>query len=176
MADIKLRLAVMKPESNLENHIRWFEYIAGRAFIIDWYQAVERPGFLQTLVDSARKIVEEDIYSKNTTAGTGRIKDSFTGVNERNEQGTNLIVYSDPSVAPSKGPFRSGVPGAFSYAAFFEDSKFNTFLPPQDDPHDSRRFRPFYFSMQLAQSKLSNEGVVRRIFQMIRKHMPRIGN
>jgi hypothetical protein len=176
-ADLKLKLQILRRETNLHSHIRWIEYIAGREFLADWYKLIERPSFLLELVNSAKQIVEEDIYNRYQGPETGRIKASFVGINQRTSTGTNLVVYSDPSVAPAKGPFRSGgVPGEFSYAAFFEDAKFNTFLPPQDDPHDVRRFRPFYFSMQLAQSRISNERSVRQTFQLIRKRMPRVGN
>lgn len=172
-ADLTLKLQILRRETNLHSHIRWIEYIAGREFIVEWYKAMEQPGFLQNLINSARQIVEEDIYARYQGPETGNIKASFVGINQRTSAGTNQIVYSDPSIATAKGPMAGGIPSQFSYAAFFEDSKFNTFLPPKDDVHDVRRFRPFYFSMQLAQTRLSVDHAVRKTNQLIRKRMPR---
>lgn len=170
MADIGLKLQVMRRESNLAGHIRWFEYLASENFVTDWYKAVGQEGFLERLVESARQIVQTDIYNVYSGyQGDGNIKASMTGERQSSTEGQTLIVYSDPSVAQAKQY------PTFSYAAFFEEPKFRSFLPPDDDPHDVRKFRPFYFAMQLAQSRLSNEGVVQRLFTIIRRHMPRVG-
>jgi len=168
-ANIGLKIAVMRRESNIAEHIRWFEYLASEKFVTDWYKATGQPGFLEELVQSAKAIVETDIYNRYKGPDTGNIRDSFTGQKVTSKEEQALIVYSDPSVAEAWGNPQ------WSYAAFFEDPGFNTFIPPDDDPHDVRRFRPFYFSMCLEQSRLSNAGVVRRLFTIIRKHMPRKG-
>lgn len=173
-ANLKLHFSVNQRESNLAGHIRWLEYLAGPEFIVDWRRSMQTQGRLKQLVDSAKGIVEEDIYSKNTTDGTGSIKASVTG-KYVSGQGVDAVVYLDPSVAPSKGPFAGGVPGDFNYAAFFEEPhKFNSFIPDRFDPHDSRRFRPFYFDMQLAQSRISNEIGMSQLLKTIRKRMPRV--
>lgn len=170
-ADLKLAIRLVKSQSNLEAHIKWVEYIAGTQFKEDWKASMQSPGHLKQLVDSARSIVETDIYAFGRK--TGNIKESFTGKVLTSDKGVTLAVYSDPSIAPSKGPFKSGNPSDFSYAAFFEDPKFNTFLPPKDNPIDRRRFRPFFLHMSLEHSRITNEIGASRIFNLLRKRMPK---
>ena len=177
-AEIPLRFLLLKTESNFHNHLRWLSYLAGEEFATDWEHSLQTGGNMQKMIAEARAIVEEDIYAYNTTSGTGRIKESITGFFGEGDDyrpGPTAYVYSDPSVAPSKGPFESGGdPSRFSYAAFFEDPEFNSFIPPREEPFDSRRYRPFFGHMTESQHRLNAELSRRALFVNIRKHMPKI--
>jgi hypothetical protein len=172
-AEIPIRFLVLKRESNIENHIRWLEYIAGPQFIADWTAAIQTGGNMRKMVASARQIVEELIYAFNTTAGTGRIKKSFIGTYT---EGANpgFAIYSDPSIAPAKGPVSSGNPEDFSYAAFFEDPKFNTFIPPKDDPLNQKRYRPFFQAMASDQQRLGLQVTFQALLRTIKRRMPKV--
>lgn len=173
-SEIPIRFILLKKESNIANHLRWLEYLAGPKFVSDWRQSIQTGGSLQEMIASARSIVDEYIYAFNTSdRTTGRIKKSFTAKALDTDEVSEVAVYSDPSVAPSKGPFESGDPAKFSYAAFFEDPKFNTFLPPKDNPFDTRRYRPFFKPMTEAQHLIQRQLAFRTIVQTIRRRMPR---
>lgn len=173
-AEIPLRFILLKKESNIENQLRWIAYIAGEEFVNDWRDAMQTGGHLQEMIHSAKQIVEELIYTFNTTEGTGRIKESISGTYPDTKEAAEFVVYSDPSVATSKGPFESGDPSKFSYAAFFEDEKFNTFLPPKDNPTDTRRHRPFFGAMTKDQQRIGQEIAFRTIMRTIRRRMSRM--
>lgn len=172
--EIPLRFILLKKESNIENQLRWLAYIAGDEFVADWKEAMQTGGHLSEMISSARKIVEELIYSFNTTDGTGKIKRSISGTYPETEEAAEFAVYSDPNIAPSKGPFASGDPQKFSYAAFFEDPKFNTFLPPKDNPTDTRRYRPFFGAMTKDQQRINQQIAFRTIMRTIRRRMSRM--
>jgi hypothetical protein len=173
-ADIHLKYQLLKTRSNLDGHIRWLEYIASPQFVEVWKKGIQSKRYLEEQVKLARLIVEEDIYAYNTTSGSGRIKRSMDAMFVENDGGVTSLLFSDPDVAPSKGPFSSGDPSEFSYAAFFEDPKFNTFLPPKDDPYDTRRYRPFFDHMTQTQLGLARNTNLRNIRRAIKMRMPRI--
>lgn len=170
-AEIPLRFILLKKDSNIENQLRWLAYIAGEQFVTDWRESMQTGGHMQEAIASARKIVEELIYSFNTTDGTGRIKKSFTGTYLDTNEVSESAVYSDPNVAPSEA---GANPGEFSYAAFFEDAKFNTFLPPKSNPTDTRRYRPFFGAMTRDQQRTNHEIAFRTVMRTIRRRMPKM--
>lgn len=166
----------MRRESNIENYLRWFAYIAGPEFVEDWKKSLETNSAMAKRIQSARQIVEDYIYVHNTTAGTGRIRRSISAVATESDELSTNVVYSDPAIAPAKGPVGDGDPGRFSYAAFFEDPKFNTFLPPPDNPTDTRRYRPFFGPMTLQQKKVQQEIAFKTLMQTILRRMPRMSS
>ena len=155
--------------------MRWLSYIAGPEFIKDWKKNAESGNSLKKLASTAKQIVEEEIYSKNTTPGTGRIKDSMVAVGREGEL-PGFAVASDPSIAPAKGPIDGSKAGAsrFSYAAFFEDPKFNTFIPPEDDETDPRRYRPFFDAMVEANQMIAKQLAMESLMRTIKRRMPRM--
>lgn len=171
--DLPINLVLVKKESNLANHIRWLKYIAGPEFIKKWKEFSESGNNFKAMIRAAQNVVEEDIYAYNTTSGSGRIKASIDAQGSQTVH-PGFILFSDPRVAPSKGPFSDGNPSDFSYAAFFEDPKFNTFIPPEDDPFDSRRYRPFFKHMTATQRTQSLAAGFRGLIRAIRYRMPRV--
>jgi len=171
--EIPIRIRLLKRESNIDNHLRWLGYILGPEFIKDVRDTIQTKKNIATLVESARDVVEEDIYAFNTTAGTGNIKKSFEGTTFDYGMG-GLGIFSNPSIATSKGPFSSGSPNAASYAAFFEKPEFNSFIPPRDEPTNIKRHRPFMAAMASNQHRLSNEIVLAALFRRLRQKMPKL--
>lgn len=172
-SEIPIRFLLLRRESNIENYLRWFEYIAGPDFADDWKRSLETNSSMNKRIQSARQVVEDYIYAHNTTSGTGRIRRSISATAVESEELSANVVYSDPAIAPAKGPTGDSDPGKFSYAAFFEDPRFNTFLPPKDNPTDSRRYRPFFQPMTMQQKKVQEEIAVKTLMQTISKRMPR---
>lgn len=173
-AEIPLRFSLLKSESNLDNHLRWLEYITGPEFVEDWKSSIKTGGHMQHLIESAKQMVDELIYAFSTTAdSTGRLRESFTG-KFLDTALPAFAIYSDPKVAPSKGPFSTGNPSDFSYAAFFEDPEFNSFIPNRDNPTETRRYRPFFDAMTLDQKTQGQEIVFAALMRTIRKRMPRV--
>lgn len=164
-----LRFRLVKRESNLEQHIRWFEYLTGSDFIDDVKKSYEKTNNRMALVRVARQVVESEIYSKNRTDGTGNIKRSFKVAASSNKFG-GLTLFSDPREAPSKA---GQSPGKFSYAAFFEEPRFLSFLPPPDDPYSDVKYRPFWSPLVEAATKIASESHLDAVSINIKKRMPR---
>jgi hypothetical protein len=172
-SEIPLRFLLLKSESNLENHIRWMAYLAGADFVNDWKKSIQTGGHMQQMIQAARDIVDELIYAFSTGDSTGKLRESFTG-KYLDASLPAFAIYSDPRVAPSKGPFSSGNPSSFSYAAFFEDPEFNSFIPDRENPTETRRYRPFFDTLSLDQQTQSHEIVFSSLMQTIRRRMPRV--
>lgn len=173
-AEIPIRIRLVKRESNIDNHLRWLDYITSGSFLKDWKASIETGDNIQKLVDSARQVVEENIYKFNTTDGTGSIKESFQGGTTDEGGLAGLGVFSNPAIAPSVGTFESGVPERFSYAAFFEDPEFNSFIPPRDEPTNIKRHRPFMAAMAQHHQRISGELTLRALFIRLRRKMPKM--
>jgi hypothetical protein len=166
-----LRLIYDEKRSNLKKHIEWLEYIVSPRFVEDANASYRANVTMQQITAAIRQVVEEEIYSIGSS--TGRIKRSFTA--EPTDEG--VAAYSDPSVAPSKGPFKSGSPEEYSYAAFFErPAEFNSFIPPRDDPSNETRYRPFMTPMVQAVKVVSTQRALKSVLSNIRAHQPRKGN
>lgn len=173
LAEMGIKFILLRQESNLRNHIRWLTFLASPEFASQWQKTFGTRVHMQELVNSAKQVVEEDIYAYNTTSGTGRIKRSFVGKYMEADNGISAVVYSDPSVAPAKGPFSSGEPSDFSYAAFFEDERFNSFIPPKEEPRNIRRYRPFFGAMTAAQHQVSKALTLQHTLRRVRLRMPK---
>lgn len=167
----RLRFAYDPKRSNLRQHIEWFQYIVSPRFVEDATASYKANVTMQQITTAIRQVVEEEIYSIGSS--TGRIKRSFTAA--PTEDG--VAAYSDPSVAPSKGPFSSGSPEEYSYAAFFErPAEFNSFIPPRDDPSSETRYRPFMTPMVQAVRVVATQRALKSIVSNLRKHQPKKGN
>lgn len=167
----QFRFVYKKKSSNLAGHIRWLSHIASPAFAEDWRQKLLTQSNLKELVQQAQQVIEEEIYTHGK--GEGNIKKSMDAI-ALGEKDVRMVLFSDPTVAPSKGPFKSGNPAEFSYAAFFEDPQFNSFIPPRSNPYDKRRYRPFFQPMNQAHFAKAREMSRKSILRTIRMRMPKI--
>lgn len=167
-----------KSESNLEAHKLWMQYLVSQQFLTDVAAAYTVGVTKNELVSNAQQIVEEEIYSKNTTDGTGRIKASFK-VEQIDPSGRGiaaLVLYSDPKVATAKA-MRDGNDDDYSYAAFFEKPEFESFIrSPDNDPFHPIKHRPFFDKMV----KVTNDVAMRRaqhaFHRAINNRKPKRGN
>ena len=172
-ADIPIRFLLLKSESNLENHLRWLAHLAGDDFVSDWKSSLETGGNMQRMIDDARQTVDELIYAFSTGDSTGNLRESFTGKWLESKL-PSFAIYSDPRIAQTKGPVASGNESQLSYAAFFEDPAFNSFIPDRDNPLETRRYRPFFDAMTMLQKNIGLEISFTSFMRTVRKHMPRV--
>ena len=168
----------VKFRSNIRQHIRWLEHMVSpewAAQILKSYQSASNLAKLQRI---ARKVIQEEIYDKYSPEGsterTGDAKRSFVAVQLSGEH-NGIGVRSDPSVAQTKGPVDQGSESDFSYAAFFDEPNFNSFLPPGKnlDVYSPRKFRPFMEPLTGAVEEFAKEAAMRATIRAVTQRMPR---
>jgi len=158
---------------NIRAHLRWLHYLAGNEFFKEVKRKYQSRSILQRLQAIVRQVVETEIYAKNTTPGTGAIKESVTAIVEESPD-ANATVYFDPLVSTSKGPFESGDPEKASYAAFFDNPSFNSFILGKGiDTFNPIKYRPFKEPMVQAFNKEAEEQAVRMLMAAVKMHRPR---
>lgn len=167
MAEVHLRLSYKG--SNVKQHIAWLQYLLDPLF---WENAKERMQSkprLQKLVAMARLVIQQEIYSYANYQGDGKIAESATA------EGTldGFGLYFDPAISGAKGPFSSGNPSEFSYAAFFEKPlEFNSFIQPRDTTEPSR-YRPFMQPLTEGYKVLSDANCLEAIRSAMKLKRPR---
>jgi hypothetical protein len=177
-ATASFQFKIPKGESNLEAHKTWFKYLTSDQFYTDVAAAYTVGATQQQIQKSARQVIEDEVYSKNTTDGTGRIKESFK-VQQIDPSGSGiaaLVLYSDPSVATAEA-MRDGNNEGYSYAAFFEKPEFDSFIrsPDGDELHPIRH-RPFFEKMVNATQIVAMERAKHAYARTISSHKPKRGN
>lgn len=162
----------VKFRSNIRAHIRWLEHMISPAWAAQVLKNYQSSSNLNELRKLARKVFQEEVYDAYSPSRprTGAAKESFIAVQL---EGQGLGVRSDPSVATSVGPFSSGSPEQFSYAAFFDNPGFNSFLPPKDNPTHPAKHRPFMAPMTHAVNEFAKEQAMRATIKAVTKKMPR---
>lgn len=133
-----------KQGSNLDPHIRWLEYLLSDEYQLEIQRRFESVTNQREARRITRSIIDTLIYQAYPDPGTrtGNLHDSFKVIVGRGQKkSAYLAVYSDPRVATTK----TGVAAGFtSYAAFFENPEFDSFLPPKEDPTSPSKYRPFF--------------------------------
>lgn len=168
---LKLSIGYSKRESNLRQHLSWLEYLTSDQFQQDVKRSYEQAVNRRAIRLAAQAIIESEIYAFNTTDGTGRIKRSFKVVAVKHGLLPEMILYSDPDVAPSKA---GASPGEYSYAAYFNNPEFKSFIKaPLDNPLDKIKYRPFFFPMTKAITKLARRRAGDAFNHNIRRKKPR---
>lgn len=168
----------VKFRSNIRAHIRWLEHMVSPAWAAQILKNYQSSSNLAQLRKIARKVFEEEVYNKYSPARpeerTGNAKRSFVSVKL---DGQGLGVRSRPDVAKTVGPVDSGSESEFSYAAFFEDPSFNSFLPPGKglEVNSPRKHRPFMAPMTEAVNEFAREQAMRATVKAITKKMPKRG-
>ena len=168
--DFEMRFQVLF-RSNIKSHRRWFEWLSSGAFFQTAAERYESATNVAAMHELAQQVIETEIYNKHDGEGrTYSLLDSFLAA----PTGKGITVYSDPAVAPSKGPFGSGSPEAFSYAAFFEETAFNSFiLGAGNDVFNEIKHRPFYEPLERAVEELARETSMRAILSAVVRRMPK---
>lgn len=138
LSSVKMQFALNKRESNLASHLRWLKYLTSKEFIEDWRKRSQNVTQQRALINIARQVIEEDIYS--ISKGQGNSGRSFK---TSPKEGIGLTLYSDPAVAPSEAGLNKG---SYSYLAFFEHpERWKSFIKsPNSNPLDESRYRPFF--------------------------------
>ena len=159
-------------EANLDSLKKFYGYIISERFIVDLKKEFTRSTNLTFIRATVQQVVEDEIYSIGME--TGNIKRSFDAVPSPGNE-IEITVFSDPSVATSKGPFYSGNPEDFSYAAFFEKpADFNSFIPSTDgDLHNSIRYRPFMTPMVNSIYAPTHTAALYAFMAIIKRKLPR---
>jgi len=160
---------------NIRAHRKWLEWLVSDGFFSSVKQRYESATNIAKMHDIAQKVVQEEIYNKHDGEGrTGALKDSFyaVAVDEPNQAG--VAVISGPVVATSKGPFSSGNPSEFSYAAFFEEPAFNSFLLGSGvDVYNPIKFRPFMEPLERAMEEQAQEASMKALLRAVLSKMPK---
>lgn len=158
---------------NIRAHIKWFEYLESDRHFKNIKKNYETKANTRELQRLVREIVEQEIYSKNTTEGTGRIKESVESISNGNQQTAAVTAFFDPTVSPAKGPVDQGDINSMSYAAFFDEPAWNSFLPPNDDAYSPVKYRPFREPLTQAGQHFAKEQAIRAIVKATLIERPR---
>lgn len=156
-------------KSNIRQHIEWLEYLVDPAFWENARERMARPARLQKLVNMARQVIHEEIYSYENYQGEGKITESAaaTGTDD------GLALYFDPLISGAKGPVSSGNLQEFSYAAFFEKPiEFNSFIKPRD-AMTPNRYRPFMAPLEQGMQDSSEQNAMQAIRESMKIKKPR---
>lgn len=173
--DVSLRVTLTKRGSNLENHLRWMEYLSSPEFVRDWKKRFESQANLGKLQTAAREIFQERVYDRyepNTYQRTNAALESFQAAADSQASTPGISVYSDPAIATA---LYGNAAGGFSYAAFFEKPiEFDSFIKsfPGDDLNVVR-YRPFFDVMAAEHNRVSTEINNQTFLQQVKAKMPR---
>ncbi len=146
-----IKLGFNKFGGNLQSHKRWLEYLVGDEFYPAVKKHVEKKRNVSLLQKHARSIIEIAIYNAvpegpNYTPRTRALLRSFIATAGSSGGDAELIIYSDTSTNrgtsgvnrfnPTGSPLATAGQGAgvASYAIFFEDARFNSFIQPSGTP------------------------------------------
>lgn len=160
---------------NVRAHITWFEWLSTDELFASIKKRYESSKNLRELQRIARQVVETEIYSKNTTDGTGKIKKSVTPYSGGEYDEAGVSVFFNPAVAPAKGPVDSGDLGSMNYAAFFDDPNWNSFLPPGKglEVFSPKKYRPFSEPLHKAGEDFATIRGMEAIMQSIKSKRPK---
>lgn len=157
---------------NLRSHIRWFEYMTSNDFTKERKSRYESARNLNSLRNLVRRVVQEEIYS--ISKGEGNIEESVTAVATGNGNEGGTAVYFDPNVSPAKGTQSSPATPDFSYAIFFDNTDFNSFLLGVGvDVFNPMKHRPFKAPMVEAFNKEAESQAVKALMDSVRMHRPK---
>lgn len=156
-------------KSNLRQHIEWLEYLVDPSFWENARERMARPARLNKLIQMARRVVQEEIYSYENYEGQGKIAQSASATGT--EEG--FALYFDPMISGAKGPVSSGNLQEFSYAAFFEKPlEFNSFIKPRDVLAPNR-YRPFMEPLAQGTQEISEQNAIAAIREAMKIKKPR---
>lgn len=169
------RIKLVSRESTLDSNINWLEYLTSPDFVDDLKERYESKKNAQHLRRVAYDVITEEVYSKHSNPDrTDRARDSMKVVST-GKKTANLNVISDPSVAPVKSGKLKGSP-RHSYLAFFEKPEFQSFLPPEDNPYDILKHRPFMAQLTDSVRRETERMALDALVKQVRRRMPRKGN
>lgn len=172
--DVSFRVTLLRKESNLDNHIKWMEYLSSPAFVKDWKTRFESQPNLNKLRLSARQIFQEqvyDTYEPATYQRTYSALESFQSAGDSESPLPGATVYSDPTIATA---IAGNSAGGFSYAAFFEKPiEFDSFIKTQPgDDLNVIRYRPFFDLMTAEHNRVSEQIHKQSFLAQVKKKMP----
>lgn len=172
--DVSFRVTLLKKESNLENHIKWMEYLSSPGFVKDWKARFESQPNLDKLRLSARQIFQErvyDAYEPSTYNRTYSALESFQSARDSDSSLPGAAVYSDPAIATA---ISGNSAGSFSYAAFFEKPiEFESFIKTfPGDELNVVRYRPFFDVMTAEHNRVSEQINKESFLAQVKKKMP----
>ena len=166
---VKLKV---KTFGNLDTLINVISYIESREFNDDLKSFFERERSLLNIRTIVQSVIENEVYKYGTEEG--RIKRSFKVIAVEDDK-PKIVVISVPMIAPSVGPFKSGDPNDFSYAAFFEKPiEFDSFIDRENDnKYAKSRFRPFMDIMARVVKDYVTEDALHAATFKLRQKLPR---
>lgn len=158
-------------KSNVAAHLRWLEYLAGDDFgkqiLLKW----QVPIHLSRLRKIAQEVLQEEIYKPYQQSSYTRTYNTLRAVTTRFLEGVaGSALFLDPTIIPAEGPI-DGVKGqdpTKAYAAFFEEPRFNTFVPATAMPH-----RPFFAQLVETFQEEEERQALRSLRAAIKYNRPR---
>lgn len=156
-------------KASLQHHIDWMRYLATNKFGKDVQQDYEETKNQVEMLKEVDKIILEEIYSypEGSYRRTNDLRESFQAielsmVGSETERG--IAIYSDPMIAPSEAGARKG---EISYAIFFENPEFNTFLPESDERPP---IRPYFGLLQDAIKRIAEHKLLEALARQMKTH------
>lgn len=169
MATVDLRIKVTK--SNVPEFVNFFRFLSPGSHQL--HKAVkaeyEKPSVITPLTVSARTIIKTLVYDthESNRDRTYNLLNSFLAdVNIDGDRNSSLAIYSDPDIAPAK-QFPH-----LSYAAFFEEPSFNTFIPPRGIVSPVNH-RPFMNALTQFLKFFNDDYTLQTVTKVIKRHMPK---